>query len=794
MKNYIKIILLIIFSFSIFTACSKNVDIEQKQIEIQDKQLKIGKIGNGSPIERAIVARMLALANNTKNEIMNLERQINFKDTNTQNWYDKYINAVYIKGDMNGVFEDKFMPNDNLTLIQTQYLIDKYDTSKKVKIKIDDTNKDKPISYALWCDIYSKMMLNKNIKEETFTVLATENTNSDLKDGYAMTDKGIYYFEGMNIQQYLNTKIKVLVNGIDIIAITEVLELEPILTRCYIENIKNNETTIFVGGARKILKNSDIQISEANVGKIADIKISQNKILDIEYYENEINGEIKRVNQNSININNVNYILDENFKLYSKIGKEIKYKQLNDLYPGQNVYKFYSKGNENKIYAGIIDGNYNFEKIRVLINNSDFKSNLFNELEIYSEGGFKVYVKNQTKEYKSTDTLIMKKEADFSLAQNEIIRLELTDNSKGFKIKGLKRAYSEPVYFGNIEIIKENDKYILINEIEFEKYMESVLSSNNGNYENIEMLKTMAIINRSISLSNIKENRFKDMGANVDDSSKSIIYNNLPVNENIKKAIAETKGKFLHYNQEIIKPNYFGYSAGVIANSGEIWAGKKFKDFPTENKEYLTYKKLFTDAVYDNLQDEVNSNIFFKSKDIDSIEKDSEWFRWTTSLEQSNIDNLNKNIELIYNKHKNFIKTYENGEYIYKPIKTIGKLKDINVIERGKAGNIMKLEVIGEESKILLITDSVIKEFFALDYIIDNNGKRINNIKKLPSSYFVFDKVYDSNGYLQKLVFYGGGNGHGVGLSLYAANKLAEQGKTYEEIISFFYPGLNFSQ
>ena len=106
----------------------------------------------------------------------------------------------------------------------------------------------------------------------------------------------------------------------------------------------------------------------------------------------------------------------------------------------------------------------------------------------------------------------------------------------------------------------------------------------------------------------------------------------------------------------------------------------------------------------------------------------------------------------------------------------------------------MKLEVIGEEGKILLITDSVIKEFFTLDYIIDNTGKRINNIKKLPSSYFVFDKVYDSNGYLQKLVFYGGGNGHGVGLSLYAANKLAEQGKTYEEIISFFYPGLNFSQ
>lgn len=788
MKSYIKIILLIILNLFIFTACSKNIENnleKQTESKIEDSEIKIGKIGNETPVNRATVSKMLALANYTKNEIFNLERIINFKDTDTKQWYDKYVNAVYTKGDMNGVLKDKFMPLENLTLTQTQYLIDKYDTTKNIKIKIDDTNKDKSISYALWCEIYSKMMGNKNIQEETITILATEKTTSELKKDYVMTDKGVYCFEGMDFEKYLNTKIKVLVKDLDIIAITEVLETQPVLNRCYIENVTNNEVIIYIGGARKFLKTEDIEIQKDSIGKIADIKINGNKIIEIEYYENEIRGEIKQITNNIININNINYVLDEEFKVYSKIGENIKYKSLNDLYISQDMCKFYIKGNENKIYAGIIDTEPNFDKIRVLINTNDFKTDTFDEIKISSEGGFKIYVKGQIKEYSPTDELIIKKGLDFGILENEIIKLELLNQDKGFKIKNLKRGYAEPIYFGNIEIIKNNDKYTLINEIEFEKYMEGVLASNNGNYENIEMLKTMAVINRSTAISNIEENKFKETGANIDD--KIIFYNNLPTNENIKKAIEETKGKFLAYENQAIKPNYFGYSAGVTANNGEIWAGKKFKEFPTETKPYLTYRKLFNNEIFENLQDEVNANIFFKSKDIDCIENDSIWFRWTTNLEQNSIQNLNKNIKTLYDKHKNFIKTYENGEYIYKPVETLGKIKDINITKRGQAGNVMEMEIVGEEAKILLNTDTVIKEFFNLDYVINNNGERLNNIKNLPSSYFVFDKIYDNEGYLQKLVFYGGGNGHGVGLSLYGADKLAKEGKTYEEIISYFY-------
>ncbi|MCD8333327.1 MAG: SpoIID/LytB domain-containing protein, partial [Clostridiales bacterium] len=36
---------------------------------------------------------------------------------------------------------------------------------------------------------------------------------------------------------------------------------------------------------------------------------------------------------------------------------------------------------------------------------------------------------------------------------------------------------------------------------------------------------------------------------------------------------------------------------------------------------------------------------------------------------------------------------------------------------------------------------------------------------------------------------YGGGLGHGIGMSQYGANGMAQAGKSYEEILTAFFPG-----
>lgn len=54
---------------------------------------------------------------------------------------------------------------------------------------------------------------------------------------------------------------------------------------------------------------------------------------------------------------------------------------------------------------------------------------------------------------------------------------------------------------------------------------------------------------------------------------------------------------------------------------------------------------------------------------------------------------------------------------------------------------------------------------------------------RLPSTNFTLSNDVDST------LFEGKGYGHGVGLCQWSALKMARDGKTYKEILSFFYPG-----
>ena len=110
-----KILFFICLSLLIFcTGCDKS----------QKEEVKVGIVGNNSPIDRATVSRMLSLANFSKNEIEAMDKVIDFKDVSSKDWFEKYINCAYIKGDMSGIDNENFAPYNNLTITQTQYLID----------------------------------------------------------------------------------------------------------------------------------------------------------------------------------------------------------------------------------------------------------------------------------------------------------------------------------------------------------------------------------------------------------------------------------------------------------------------------------------------------------------------------------------------------------------------------------------------------------------------------------------------------------------------------------------------
>ena len=64
----------------------------------------------------------------------------------------------------------------------------------------------------------------------------------------------------------------------------------------------------------------------------------------------------------------------------------------------------------------------------------------------------------------------------------------------------------------------------------------------------------------------------------------------------------------------------------------------------------------------------------------------------------------------------------------------------------------------------------------------------------MPSSFFVMDKKRTLNGQLQSITFYGGGYGHGVGMSQNGVKGMVDKGYTYQQILQHYYPGTEITK
>ena len=61
----------------------------------------------------------------------------------------------------------------------------------------------------------------------------------------------------------------------------------------------------------------------------------------------------------------------------------------------------------------------------------------------------------------------------------------------------------------------------------------------------------------------------------------------------------------------------------------------------------------------------------------------------------------------------------------------------------------------------------------------------------LPSAFFSVDETArDEEKGIRTFTIWGGGYGHGVGMSQNGAQEMAREGKNYEEILTFFYDGV----
>ncbi len=428
-------------------------------------------------------------------------------------------------------------------------------------------------------------------------------------------------------------------------------------------------------------------------------------------------------------------------------------------------------------------GNYiespNSKIVRVGIGTNNFASYQWQNAAIYGTGEFEVYnnktyintfdSENLIKISMSDKIFILKDSDDKVIAKVSGPIIFKTDFGY-MGIKDLKRAGKDAIYRGQLELVSctTNGKFHIINTLPVEEYLKGVVPNEMPVHFGLEALKAQAVAARNYVLSpRVKANPNYD----VVDSVASQVYFGANTERDLStRAVNETSGIVAIYNWDLILAQYSSTAGGYTESFQNAFSDPITKKFPSDSKPYLIAKPDYENIKPLNTEEEASK--FYKSKPK-SFDSKSRYFRWEREW----------NGQEIQNAVQANIAAQSAAGFVFPEVKkgeTIGIIKEIKVKKRGDSGKIIELEIITDEKTYTVEKELVIRR------LLTCQGKA------LPSANVVFEHEYNENGELIYIKAYGGGFGHGVGLSQYGAGFMAtELDKNFDEILKHYYTGIS---
>lgn len=142
---------------------------------------------------------------------------------------------------------------------------------------------------------------------------------------------------------------------------------------------------------------------------------------------------------------------------------------------------------------------------------------------------------------------------------------------------------------------------------------------------------------------------------------------------------------------------------------------------------------------------------------------------------------------------ENNLKAYEAEEPWYRwqteiMLGQMGDVKELAVNKRSAQGRVEELLVTGEKDQEVIRGEYAVRKFMAAGCesvtLQDGSGMEVPGI--LPSAFFILNPT-EEDGHLTGYHVYGGGYGHGNGMSQNGAKAMAEDGMSYEKILTAYY-------
>ena len=433
-----------------------------------------------------------------------------------------------------------------------------------------------------------------------------------------------------------------------------------------------------------------------------------------------------------------------------------------------------------KIFANTNDIQTGTNLVRVGIGNQNWSTFNYQTTTIFGTSDVYIYEKNSHNLVKTapidTPIVITLKNGIYEIKINDEIFnlndtfiLECPDGLLG--IKDLKRKGKQALYRNSIEIVKKpktENLFYIVNVLDIQDYLKGVVPNEMPTSFGLEALKAQAVAARNYVLS--PRTRYVQE-YDVVDSVASQVYFGANTEANISdRAVRETDGIVATYNWNLILAQYSSTAGGYTESYPNAFPEAFNKFSRTNPKPYLTAKADMLNQPPLRTEEEVRE--FYKNSP-ESYDIRSRYYRWQKEWTKEELQEI---------LAKTLVSQSKTG-FVYPKLEKaedFGELINIVPKKRGDSGKLIEVEVQATSGNYAIQKELVIRRIFPK-----------NNIS-LPSANVVFDFVNDEETGEQKVIAYGGGFGHGVGMSQYGAGFMGKELKMpFDKILKHYYTGVS---
>ncbi|MCI7656936.1 SpoIID/LytB domain-containing protein [Anaerotignum sp.] len=750
---------------------------------VTGEMAEAGRIGDDLSISRAMAAKTMALTFYTKEELKGLEKVAEFPDVPQTDPFYPYINGAVQLGLLSGDEDGNFYPEKDLTLIQAQALLDRLAPDYDSRMVLDESNQNMPVAYSLWIQLLQTALEAREEELSSYDITEENRVLLTAEESGGMFDNGYYGGAGLDLKPFENTALRYWAKDGEILALLEVTDTAPTIENIYCT--ASGGTIRMETGAGSVTRPYTGQAVEG----ICDVTLSEGKATEAVQAAELGLCTVKRVNGQEIYLAEQGLLSwADDFRIYDATGTEWTSQKVSKLICGTKGANYYLK--DGKVAGAIITQTVQPENIRVLVGGAGQT-----KVTISVEGGFTLKSSDAEKTFSNGEQAVLT--ADLPWFDSGIVKAAPVGDSPVSVTfsDGTKRQY-----FGTVELERRQDGISVINELPLETYLRGVVPHEMPVDFGETALEAQAITARSYAYNQFYANSYCGYGAHLTDTVASQVYLGADTAELSDGAIKATAGKCLTAENEVVTTYFYSTSCGYGADAKEVWSADG--TFTEESKPYLAGGIHGISAEKPHTEEEWLA--FWQDWEIKGYDDTSPWYRWKTYFGAGQLTEITSTkLKEAAKSHPAHVEVLqEDGSWKAQTPNDLGRLTGISVAKRGESGVMEVLRLDYEKGSVQVKTEYTIRQVLSPTkmtvgdpiYLQRKDGASLTGNTLLPSGFFAVKEMKNAEGKLTGVALYGGGNGHGVGMSQYGAKGMAEDGKTAEEILEHYYTGTTVQQ